>query len=272
MADIRAVPGTGLLPPNLKIDLEGRSCVVTGGGGDGLGRGYCIAFARLGARVVIATRRAETGQPVVDEIRAFGGEASLVITDVNHPEQIDAAVAYAVDAYGGLDVMVHNALDTSLPKRYRLEDVELDWWERQSRTAVWASYWCARAAHPYLVASPHGRLILISSPSGIEGSHNIPIYSPVKAAQRAIAKSLAREWGRDGITVNAIAPVAITGSHRQALAANPVYRERITARTALGELGDERDIAAVVSWLASDTAAYVTGQTIVCDGGGFVGL
>jgi NAD(P)-dependent dehydrogenase (short-subunit alcohol dehydrogenase family) len=113
---------------------------------------------------------------------------------------------------------------------------------------------------------------LISSPSGIEGSHNIPIYSPVKAAQRAITKSLAREWGPDGITVNAIAPVAITGSHRQALAINPVYRERITARTALGRLGDERDIAAVVAWLASDASAYVTGQTIVCDGGGFVGL
>jgi NAD(P)-dependent dehydrogenase (short-subunit alcohol dehydrogenase family) len=260
------------LAANLRIDLSGRTAVVTGGGGDGLGRGYCRAFGQLGARVVVATRRAETGQPVVDEIAAAGGTARLVVTDVNHPSQIDAAVAAAVSSYGGLDIMVHNALDSSLPKRYRLEDVELDWWARQSRTAVWASYWCARAAYPHLRASPAGRYILVSSPSGIEGSHNIPIYSPVKAAQRAITKSLAREWGADRITVNSIAPVAITGTHRRALAENPVYRERITGRTALGALGEASDIAAVVAWLASDAASYVTGQTIVCDGGGFVGL
>lgn len=260
------------MPDNLRLDLTGRTVVVTGGGGDGLGRGYCVACARLGANVVIATRRAETGEPVAKEIEALGGEVSLVITDVNYPDQIHAAVDRAVRTYGGLDVMIHNALDTSLPKRYRLEEVPLEWWTRQSRTAVWASFWCAQAAYPHLRASAHGRYILISSPSGIEGSHNIAIYSPVKAAQRAITKSLAREWGHDGITVNAIAPVAITGTHRKALAQNAVYRERITSRTALGALGDERDIAAVVAWLASDAASYVTGQTIVCDGGGFMGL
>lgn len=260
------------LPANLKLDLSGRTAVVTGGGGDGLGRGYCLAFSRLGANVVIATRRAETGQPVADEIRELGGEVTLVVTDVGHRDQVEHAVDEAVRIYGGLDIMVHNALGTGLPKRYALEDVTLDWWDTLSRTAVWASYFSAKAAYPHLKRSPHGRLILISSPSGIEGSHNIPIYSPVKAAQRTLVKSLAREWGHDGITVNAIAPVAITGAHKQALAANPVYAERIRGRTALGELGDEKDIAAVVSWLASDSAAYVTGQTIVCDGGGFVGL
>lgn len=260
------------LPENLRIDLAGRVAVVTGGGGDGLGRGYCLAFARLGANVVIATRRAKTGQPVVDEIRDLGGEATLVITDVSYRVQVERAVAEAVRTYGGLDIMVHNALGKALPSQYRLEDVDPRGWDVLSRTAVWASYFSAKAAYPHLRQSEHARLILVSSPSGIEGSHNIPVYSPAKAAQRAITKSLAREWGPDGITVNAIAPVALTGAHRKALAANPVYERRIKGRTALGELGDERDIAAVVSFLASDAGGYVTGQTIVCDGGGFVGL
>jgi NAD(P)-dependent dehydrogenase (short-subunit alcohol dehydrogenase family) len=267
--DLRA---SDIVPANLKIDLAGRTAVVTGGGGDGLGRGFCIAFASLGANVVIATRRAVTGQPVVDEIRGFGGEACLVVTDVGERSQVEQAVRHAVGKYGALDIMVHNALGGGLPKRYRLEDVTQEWWDTLSRTAVWGSYFSAKAAYPHLAASRHGRFILTSSPSGIEGSHNIPIYSPVKAAQRALAKSLAREWGRDHITVNTVAPVAITGAHKQALAANPVYAERIQGRTAIGQLGDEKEIAAVVAWLASDSAAYVTGQTIVCDGGGFLGL
>jgi NAD(P)-dependent dehydrogenase (short-subunit alcohol dehydrogenase family) len=266
------IHASAVLSKNLRIDLSGRTALVTGGGGDGLGRGYCIAFADLGANVVIATRRAVTGQPVIDEIRRRGGEASLIVTDVAERSQVERAVRHAVDTYGALDIMVHNALGGGLPKRYRLEDVTAQWWDILSRTAVWGSYFCAKAAYPQLAASRHGRFILISSPSGIEGSHNIPIYSPVKAAQRALVKSLAREWGRDHVTVNAIAPVAITGTHRTALAANPVYAERIQGRTALGQLGDEKDIAAVVAWLASDSAAYVTGQTIVCDGGGFMGL
>jgi NAD(P)-dependent dehydrogenase (short-subunit alcohol dehydrogenase family) len=260
------------LPANLKIDLSGRTAVVTGGGGDGLGRGYCLAFAELGARVVIATRRVESGQPVVDEIKALGGESMLVVTDVSYRVQVEHAVSEAVRAYGGLDIMVHNALGHGLPSKYRIEDVDPRGWDVMSRTAVWGSYFSAKAAYPHLCESEHARLIMISSPSGIEGSHNTPVYSPAKAAQRALVKSLAREWGPDGIRVNAIAPVALTGAHRKALADNPVYEKRIKGRTSLGELGDERDIAAVVSFLASDAGSYVTGQTIVCDGGGFVGL
>jgi NAD(P)-dependent dehydrogenase (short-subunit alcohol dehydrogenase family) len=260
------------LPPTLRTDLSGRTAVVTGGGGDGLGRGYCLAFAQLGANVVIATRRAESGQPVVDEIEAAGGEATLVVTDVSYRPQVERAVAEAVHRYGGLDIMVHNALGHRLPSKYRIEDVDPRGWDVMSRTVVWGSYFSAQAAYPHLQRSEHGRLIMVSSPSGIEGSHNTPVYSPAKAAQRAITKSLAREWGHDGITVNGIAPVALTGAHRKALADNPVYRERILGRTALGQLGDEADIAAVVCFLASDAAGYVTGQTIVCDGGGFVGL
>jgi NAD(P)-dependent dehydrogenase (short-subunit alcohol dehydrogenase family) len=102
---------------------------------------------------------------------------------------------------------------------------------------------------------------------------NIPIYSPVKAAQRAMAKSLSREWGPLGITVNCIAPVAASPALVGAFEQNPVLEERVTARTSLRRIGDlEHDIGPVAVFLASDDGGYVTGQTIVCDGGSFMGL
>ena len=138
---------------------------------------------------------------------------------------------------------------------------------------MWGSIWCARAAYPHLATGGHGRLILLTSPAGVEGSAGLPLYGPVKAAQRALAKSLAREWGLDGITVNCIAPVAVTPALDKAFAENPELRGRIEARTPLRRLGDpEQDIGGVAVFLASDASSYVTGQTIVCDGGSFTGL
>ena len=146
-------------------------------------------------------------------------------------------------------------------------------WFQLSRTAVWASFWCAQAAYPHLRASDQGRLVLITSPSGVEGSANIPLYSPVKAAQRAMAKSLAREWGPDGITANCIAPVAETPALADAFSQVPTLKSAIEARTPLGRIGDPvADIGGVVAFLAGPDAGYVSGQTIVCDGGSFLGL
>jgi len=251
--------------------LAGRTAIVTGAG-QGVGRGIAAALARRGARVVLAARRAETGEPAAEEIRAGGGEAACIVTDVTRAEDMERCVARTVEQYGGLEIMVHNAFQGGRP--HRLEDVDAALWATNSRTAVWGSYYSARFAAPHLRhAGPRGRLLLVTSPAGVEGSVNIPVYAPVKAAQRAIAKSLAREWGRHGITVNCVAPVAETPALAGAFAANPVLKERLEARTALGRVGDaERDVGAVAAFLAGDDASYVTGQTIVCDGGSFLGL
>ncbi|MER3453500.1 MAG: short-chain dehydrogenase, partial [Acidimicrobiia bacterium] len=212
------------------------------------------------------------GEPVAAEIVERGGTGVCIETDVTVRASVEACVDRTVERFGGLEIMVHNAFSGGRP--HRLEELDLTVWEECSRTAVWASLHCAQAAFPYLrTAGPRGRLILVTSPSGVEGSVNIPAYSAVKAAQRAMAKSLAREWGRFGITVNCMAPVAETPSLVAALARDPDLRQRIEARTALGRIGDpERDIGAVAVFLASDAAGYVTGQTIVCDGGSFTGL
>lgn len=251
--------------------LSGRVALVTGAG-QGVGRGIALALAASGASVVIAARRSETGEPVAEEIRGRDGSAICVRTDVGRRADIEAAVAAGVAAFGGLDVMVHNAFTAKARQPHRLEEVDERLWAEFSLTGVWASYWCAQAARPHLRPG-RGRLVLVTSPSAIEGSVNIPIYSPVKAAQRALAKSLAREWGPAGVTVNCIAPVAETPALTEAFERNPVLRDKVTARAPLRRIGDpQADIGGVVSFLASDDGGYVTGQTIVCDGGSFMGL
>lgn len=252
--------------------LTGRVAIVTGAG-QGVGEGIARRLASHGAHVVVAARRASTGEPVASSIVDDGGSAVCIETDVTDRVSVEECVAATVSRFGALHVMVHNAFAGGI--RHRLEDADLDvHWEAMSRTAVWGSLHCAQAAYPHLVAAgTRGRLILLTSPSGVEGSANIPLYSPVKAAQRAMAKSLAREWGHHGITVNCIAPVAGSPALVSAFERDPSLQRAIEARTPLGRVGDiTDDIGSVAVFLASDDAGYVTGQTIVCDGGSFLGL
>jgi len=255
--------------------LNDRVAVVTGAG-QGVGEGIARRLAAAGAVVVIAARRAVTGEPVAESIRASGGRAVCIETDVADTSSIADCVGETTKRFGRLDVMVHNAFNGGIP--HRLEDAVIDkHWNSMSRTAAWASLACARLGEPHLAESTRrgvgGRLILVTSPSGVEGSANIPLYSPAKAAQRAIAKSLAREWGPLGITVNCIAPVAGSPALMTAFDRNPALKSAIEARTPLGRVGDiTDDIGSVALFLASDDSSYVTGQTIVCDGGSFLGL
>ena len=258
--------------------LNGRVAIVTGAG-QGVGEGIARRLAQEGAHVVVAARRAETGEPVAASIRDGGGDAVCIETDVADGNSVRRCVDETVKQFGRLDVVVHNAFIGGIP--HRLEKAQIDkHWTAMSRTSVWASLFCARESYRYLVESSQrpmgeggGRLILITSPSGVEGSANIPLYSPAKAGQRAIAKSLAREWGPDGITVNCIAPVAASPSLLTAFERNPALQQALEARTPLGRVGDiTQDIGSVALFLAGDDSSYVTGQTIVCDGGSFLGL
>jgi NAD(P)-dependent dehydrogenase (short-subunit alcohol dehydrogenase family) len=250
--------------------LEGRVVVVTGAGG-GVGRGIALALGAHGASVVLAVRRSGTGEPVADEIRAGGGEALCVRTDVTVRDDLAACIAATVDRYGRLDAFVHNALGSTTAAG-RVEDIDADHWDGMVSTAVRASFDAAQLSFPHLRASG-GSLVLVSSAAGVEGSAYLPVYAMVKAAQRGLGKSLAREWGPEGVRVNMLGPVAMTPAMERAYRENPVLEERLVARTPLRRIGDPPlDIGPAVVFLVSDLARYVTGQTLMVDGGGFLGL
>lgn len=254
--------------------LEGRVAIVTGAG-QGIGLGCATAMALEGAKVVVAARRAETGEPAAEAIRAQGGEATCVVTDVSKADQITACVQQTVETYGSLEIVIHNAIGGgkgSMP--HSVADSGIDEWKIYDRTAVLALFNLAREAHPHLKsAGTKGRLLVVVSPAGMEGSDSLPFYSAVKEAQRSFLKTLAREWGADGITVNGIAPVAETPALAMGFEYDPKLRGRLEERTLLGRLGDpEHDIGRLATFLASDDGSYLTGQSIVIDGGGYLGL
>ncbi|MEM8705542.1 MAG: glucose 1-dehydrogenase [Actinomycetota bacterium] len=250
--------------------LDGKVAIVTGAG-QGVGEGIARALADAGAAVVIAARRAANGEPAAQAIRDRGRAASFVRCDVTVEADVQAAVDHAIAAHGRLDLVVHNAVSPPGPPA-PVQDVDADTITSQIATSTTASYLFARAAHPHL-ATNGGSMILLTSPAGMEGSGNLPVYATVKGAQRGLLKSLAREWGPDGIRVNAIAPVAWTPALVTATEANPTLQARLEARTPLGRIGDpETDIGPVAVFLASDLARHMTGQTLAVDGGRYLGL
>lgn len=248
--------------------LAGRTVLVTGAGG-GIGEGIALACADHRANVVVTARRKETGDEVAARIVSHGGRALSVRCDVTSREDVEGAVKAAVDTFGGLDSMVHNAL-ALVGEPHPIEDVPNTTWESMLHTALRASYYCAQAAFPQL-RDRSGTMILITSAAGVEGSPYIPAYALAKAAQRGLAKSLAREWGPLGIRVNCISPVAWTPAVEKVGKSSPVYTDGLLiGRTPMRYIGEsERDIGPVAVFLASELSRYMTGQTLVVDGGGF---
>jgi NAD(P)-dependent dehydrogenase (short-subunit alcohol dehydrogenase family) len=255
--------------------LAGKSGVVTGSGG-GVGRGIALALARAGANVVLAARRAETGKTVAAEIasldRRGSGRGLWVRCDVTHRADMENAVAASVAEFGALDFMIHNATSARSPEVHALEDVTPELWEEHCSVSLRGSFHAAQASLPELERR-RGLLVLLTSPAGIEGSATLPLYAAVKAGQRALVKSLAREWGPLGVRVNAVSPLAVTPALTAAYRENPELEARLEAITPLGRVGDpEQDIGEAVALLVDDAAGYITGQTWVVDGGRFTGL
>jgi NAD(P)-dependent dehydrogenase (short-subunit alcohol dehydrogenase family) len=250
--------------------LEGTTAIVTGAGG-GVGFGIAMALAQHGANVVVAARRAENGEPAARAIRAVGATAVFVQCDVADRASIQATVDQTVATFGGLDCMVHNAVSAVGPPT-EIQDIGPELWHGMLATAVRATFDCAQIAYPHLRAA-QGSYLIVTSATGVEGSPYLPVYGMVKAAQRGFGKSLAREWGPLGIRVNMLGPVAMTPALEVAFVANPVLEQRLVGRTPLRRLGDPAsDIGPAAVFFASDLARFVAGQTLMVDGGGFLGL
>ena len=252
--------------------LEGRTALVTGAGG-GIGRGLAQALAAAGANVVIAARRASTGEETLALIEAEGGHARCVTTDVTRRADVAAAVAAAVSNYGGLDIVIHNASSGQSSAPTPCEQITDAQWDEQAAIALDAAYYLAQCAFVHLRASAHGRFIILSSAQALHGGAMNPIYAAVKSAQRGMVKALAREWGPHGITVNAIAPAAETDATKLHFERHPQLREQILSVIPLRRLGDMRvDIGGAIVALCSEHMRFVTGQLLPVDGGAYTAL
>ncbi len=241
--------------------LDGRVVIVTGAS-SGLGVSFAQAFAEAGADVVLAARRADRMRDTAALVEAAGRAAHCVVTDVAVPEQCQALVDSAMDAFGHVDVLINNAgvgsahpATRETPEQFRsVIEVNLN-----------GSYWMAQACGR--VMAPGAVIINISSVLGITtGGLPQAAYSASKAAIIGLTRDLAQQWGsRKGIRVNALAPGFFKSEMTDEY--QPGYLDSQAPRLLLGRTGDPAELAATAVWLASPAGGYVTGQTVVVDGG-----
>jgi NAD(P)-dependent dehydrogenase (short-subunit alcohol dehydrogenase family) len=249
--------------------LSGRVALVTGAGG-GVGRGIALALAAAGAHVVVAARRIANGDETTRLICDEGGSAIGFETDVCDPESVRAAVAGSIGQYGRLDVVVHNAGSRYAHAAVAIEDIDDERWRDEFGVALDGAFHLAQAAYPALRSSGQGRFVILCSVQGILGGAFNPAMSATKAAQRALVKSLAHEWGPDGILVNGVVPAAHSPSTEKYLADKPEVRERLLASFPLGRFGDARaDVGSALVALAGDRLHFMTGQLLHINGGSF---
>jgi NAD(P)-dependent dehydrogenase (short-subunit alcohol dehydrogenase family) len=243
-------------------DLSGRVALVTGGGRDvgaAISRGLAAAGATVAVNYHSSKDEAET---VVANIRKDGGEAKAYGADIANLEAVRSMVAGVKSDFGGLDILINNA---GLVLRKRFNDTTPEDWRRQIDTCLYGAIHCCHAAAPLIEASGRGRIISIMGDSSRVGESGLAIAAAARAGNIALMKSLAREMGRSGTTANSIALGLIeTGHDRSWVEAN---REKLVKLYAIRRLGQPSDVAPMVTLLASDAGAWITGQVISISGG-----
>lgn len=247
----------------MSVSLEGKVAIVTGAG-RGLGRAIARALADAGAGVVVAGRNTISLDGVVAEVKESGGQALAVRCDVTSETDVDNLVARTVATYGRVDVLVNNSgvVDTT-----KLVDQEPAAWDRVVDTNLRGVYLTTRAVGRHLVAQGSGKVINIASNFALKGISHHASYSSSKAAVIAFTRSMAIEWARHDVQVNAIAPGYFETDINAELRADEEATRTVVARIPARRMGRPSELAPWALLLASEASDFMTGETLVIDGG-----
>jgi len=256
-------------------ELDGKVALVTGGG-RGVGRGIALALAKAGANVAVAGRRRETLEQVAAEIAATGRRGLGVVCDVGDESQVQHMVAATAQEFGRLDILVNNAQSWGPPDELAvrppiipLQDIPEEWWDHTLQTGLKATFYCCRAAFPYL-QERGGKVVNLGSHAGW-GAAQFPDYSAAKAAIVGLSRSIARAWAEHGINVNILIPRIDSDSSRAFADEFPDLESAAVTASAItrdGPRGDpERDAGAVVVFMCGPGSDAITGQLFLVNGG-----
>ncbi len=247
------------------LGLENKVALVTGGS-SGIGRACALAFAREGAKVVVADVLVRGGEETVQMIKEAGGESIFVKTDVSKTADVEALVKRAVDTYGRLDCAINNAGIEGIMAP--TADYTEENWERVININLKGVWLCMKFEIPEMQKQGGGAIVNMASVAGLVGFQGMPAYCASKGGIIQLTKVAALEYAKAGIRVNAVCPGVIrTPMVERVTGGNPEAEAQFTAMEPVGRMGTPEEIAESVVWLCSDAASFVTGHPMVVDGG-----
>lgn len=246
------------------LDLSQKVAVITGAS-RGIGRSIAENMAKAGARVVVSSRKLEACEEVAEAIRSEGGEAIAIGASLGHQDQLEAMINETRETWGKVDILVCNAAVN--PYYGPLTGIDNELFDKMMHCNVRDNLFLCKLVLPEMAERSDGTIIVISSVGGIRGNSVLGAYGITKAADMALVRNLAVEWGKKNIRINCIAPGLIKTDFARALWENSEMRSHLENMTPLGRIGEPDDIGLLATFLATKGGAFITGETIVADGG-----
>ncbi|CAM3455541.1 glucose 1-dehydrogenase [Brevibacillus invocatus] len=246
-----------------RFDLTNRTAIVTGAG-RGIGRALAVGIADAGAKVAVVARTATDLEEVVQEIEQKGGTAFPIAADLTASGTADEVVAKTIETLGGLHILVNNA---GMNIRKKAHEVSEEEWDRVVDLNLKATFQLSQAAGRVMCEQKYGRIINIASVGGIVALRTGVAYGSSKAGVIQMTRILALEWSKFGVNVNAIAPWYFRTPLTEGVLSDETFLQEVLQRTPSGRIGDVEELVGPAIFLASDAAAYISGQTLAVDGG-----